>query len=40
MFDLPLLDMAVGADTGRDAAHSRTHLHLVRESTESQGTEE
>jgi hypothetical protein len=40
LFELSPLDRAVGADTGRDAAHPRTHLHLVRESTESQGTEE
>jgi hypothetical protein len=40
LFELSPLDMAVGADTGRDVARLRPHLHLVGEPTESQGTEE
>lgn len=40
LFETQLLEKAVGADAGSGATRSRTHLHLVGESTERQGIEE
>jgi hypothetical protein len=40
LFDLATLDIAVGDDTGRVELRPRTHLHLVGEPPEGQGTEE
>lgn len=40
LFDLSMIDMAVGANEGSSATRSRTHLHLVAERAQGQDTEE
>jgi hypothetical protein len=40
LFELSPLDLAVGDETGRGSPRPRTHLHLVGEPSEGQGTAE
>ena len=40
LFDLPPIEMAVGAEEGSDSTHLRSHLHPVKKPPIWQGTEE